>query len=132
MSDFEHGSNASVSITNPAGISSLSLAMKIAGIQILNRTVVTGSNIIEFSDEELDSLYKKYGSSSNLTATFVVTGDGYTHSKNCIVTLKGNQKTIKVNDDSTWKRGKIWTNVNGTWKRAVIWTNVNGTWKRTI
>lgn len=101
-------------------------------MQILSRTVSTGVNAIEFTDTELDNLYKKYGSSSNLTATFTVTGNGYTNSKTCVVTLTGNQKTIKVNDDSTWKRGKIWTNVEGMWKRAIIWTNVNGIWKKSI
>lgn len=132
LPDFEHGDNASVSITNPAGISSLSLVMKIAGIQILNRTVATGSNIIEFSDEELDNLYKQYGSSSSLTATFVLTGSGYTNSKTCTITLKGNQKTMRANVNGTWKRGKLYVNVSNTWKKAVVWINVNGTWKRGI
>ena len=132
LPDFEHGDNASVSITNPAGISSLNLAMKIAGIQILSRTVATGSNIIEFSDEELDSLYKKYGSSSNLTATFVLTGSGCTNSKTCVITLKGNQKTININQLQTWKRGKMWIYILSDWLRCVIWKKKNGIWKRGI
>lgn len=86
--NFEHGSNASVSITNPASISSLSLVMKIGDTQILSRTVKAGSNTITFSDTELDNLYKKYGTGSSLTATFIVSGSGYTNSKTCEVTLK--------------------------------------------
>lgn len=132
LPDFNHGDNASISVTNPAGISSLNLAMKIAETQILNRTVVAGNNIIEFSDEELDILYKLYGSSSNLTATFVLTGSGYTNSKTCVITLKGNHKTIRINDNSTWKRGKIWTKMDNLWKRGVVYRKVNGVWKRGI
>lgn len=88
VANFEHGSNASVSITNPASISSLSLIMKIGDTQILSRTVKAGSNTITFSDSELDNIYKKYGTGGSLTATFVVSGSGYTNSKTCTVTLK--------------------------------------------
>lgn len=132
LNNFEHGSNPSISITNPASISTLSLVMKIGETQILSRTVTAGNNTITFSDTELDNLYKKYGSSSSLTATFALSGSGYTNNKTCTVTLKGNQKTARINVSNSWKRAKIWTNVSGIWKKAVIWTNVNGTWKRSI
>lgn len=132
LNSFEHGSNPTVAITNPASISSLSLVMKVGDSQILSRTVKAGNNTITFSDTELDNLYKKYGSSNSLTATFVLSGSGYTNSKTCTVTLKGNQKTMRTNVSNAWKRGKLWTNVNGTWKRGVLWINVSGTWKRGI
>ena len=132
LSNFKHGDNISVTITNPASISNLSLVMEIGDMQILSRTVKTGTNTITFSDTELDNLYKKYGSSSSLTATFTLTGSGYTNLKTCTITLKGNQKTIKINIDSNWKRAKTWVNVNEEWKRAIIWTNVNGTWEKSI
>lgn len=132
LTNFEHGSSPTVGITNPGSISSLSLVMKVGDTQILSRTVTAGNNAIAFSDTELDNLYKKYGSSNSLTATFVLSGSGYTNSKTCTITLKGNQKTIRTNVSSSWKRGKLWTNVNGTWKRGVLWTNVSGTWKRGI
>lgn len=131
-SNFDHGNNEIIKITNPASISSLSLVMKIGDTQILSRTVKAGDNTITFSDTELDSIYKKYGSSSSLTATFIVSGSGYTNSKTCTISLKGNQKAIRTNVSGSWKRGKVWTNVSGTWKRAVVWTNVNGTWKRSL
>lgn len=132
LANFEHGNNPVVSITNPASISSLSLVMSVSNTQILSRTVSAGNNTITFSDTELDNLYKKYGSSSSLTATFVLSGSGYTNTKTCTITLKGNQKTMRTNVSGSWKRGKLWTNVNGTWKRGVLWTNVSGTWKRGI
>ena len=132
LSDFEHGSNPTVAITNPGSISNLSLAMKIGDTQILSRTVSTGNNTITFNDTELDNLYKKYGSGNSLTATFILSGGGYSNTKTCTIIFKGNQKTFQTIVNDTWKRGKLWTNVNGIWKRQVIWTNVNGTWKRGI
>lgn len=132
LNNFEHGSNPTVGVTNPGSIGNLSLVMKVGDTQILSRTVSAGNNAVSFSDTELDNLYKKYGSSNSLTATFVLSGSGYTNSKTCTITLKGNQKTIRTNVSGAWKRGKLWTNVNGTWKRGVLWTNVSGTWKRGI
>lgn len=122
LPNLEHGSNLIVGITNPANIGSLNLIMKVGNTQILSRIVSNGNNTITFSDTELDNLYKKYGSSSNLTASFTLSGSGYTDTKNCIITLKGNQKTIYVGA----KRGKVFV---GT-KRGVTWQNVNGTWKK--
>lgn len=122
ITDFEHGNNPTVSITNPGSISSLSLVMKVGDTQILSRIVSAGNNTITFSDTELDNLYKKYGSSNSLAASFILSGSGYTNTKTCTVTLKGNQKTIYMSA----KRGKVFV---GT-KRGVTWRNVNGTWKR--
>lgn len=129
-SNFEHGSNASITITNPASISSLSLVMKINDTQILTRTVVVGSNSIVFTDTELDSIYKLYETNNSLTVTYTLTGSGYTNSKTCTVTLTGNQKTGHINISEVWKRGKVWININGTWKKAVMWININGAWRR--
>lgn len=106
--------------------------MKIGDTQILSRNVFTGSNTVTFSDTELDNIYKKYGNGSSLTATFIVSGSSYTNSKTCIITLKGNQKSIKSNISNSWKRGKVWININGTWKRALVWININGVWRRCI
>lgn len=132
LPNFEHGSNASVTIDNPSG-SVLTLVMKIGSTQILSQSASTGANTIAFTDAQLDAIYKLYGSNSSLTVTFsVTTSAGFTSSKTCTIILKGNQKTGRTNVSGTWKRGKLWTNVNGAWRRAVLWTNVNGTWKRGI
>lgn len=74
------------------GISSLGLAIKIAGVQILSRTVKTGSNTVSFTDTELDNIYKKYGTLSSLIATFIVSGSGYSNSKTCTIMLKRKSK----------------------------------------
>lgn len=88
LNNFEHGTSPSISITNPGSISNLSLVMKIGTVQVLSRAVKAGANSITFSDTELDNLYKRYGSSSSLTATFILSGSGYTNSKTCTVSLK--------------------------------------------
>ena len=67
---------------------SISLVLKVGDTQILSKTALVGNNTISFSDTELDNIYKKYGSISSLTATFIVTGSGYTNSKTCTITLK--------------------------------------------
>ena len=122
LPNIEHANDFIVGITNPANISSLNLVMSIDNSQILNRSVSTGNNTIKMTDDELDNLYKKYGSSNSLTASFVLSGSGYSEQKTCIVTLTGNQKTIYISA----KRGKVFV---GT-KRGVTWQNVNGIWKR--
>lgn len=130
-SNFKHGDGTSIQITNPAALT-LSLEMKIGSSSILTKTVATGTNSISFSDTNLDKIYKLYGNRSTLTVTFIVSGGGYTNSKTCTITLKGNQKTSRNNISGSWKRAKCWININGVWKRAVTWQNINGTWRRCI
>lgn len=112
--------------------SGLSLVMKIGNTQILSRTVSAGNNTIGFSVAELDSIYKLYGRGNSLTATFVLSGGGYTNSRNCTITLKGNQRTVWDKIAGNWRRGRVWIKVNGVWRLGVVWRNVNGSWKRGI
>lgn len=115
------------------GISNLNLTMSVNNKQILSRTVSTGNNTIQFTDTELDNLYKEYSSISNtLTAIFILSGSGYTNSANVIITLKGNQKTGWIKVNGVWRRNKRWIKVNGVWRRCVRWIKVNGIWKRCI
>ena len=104
--------------------------MKIGSNSILTKTVVTGTNSISFSDNELDKIYKLYGNSNSLTVTFIVSGGGYTNSKTCTVTLAGNQKTSFLKVNNSIKRAKIFVCVNGQIKRAVAWICQNGKIKR--
>lgn len=135
-SNFNHGDSTTVGITNPAG-GVIKLRLLVGDITIFNKNVTVGNNAINFSDTELDSIYKKYGDGSSVNATFIVdtyngSSIGWTNTKGVIIYLKGNQKSVKENINGTYKRGKIWINVNGTWKRAVIWININDLWKRGI
>lgn len=132
LSNFKHGDDVSVTITNPGNINNLNLVMMIESNQVLSRIVSSGVNILTFSDKELDSLYKKYGSDSSVIAKFSVSGSGYTNSKTSIITLNGNQKTIRSNIGNDWRRGKVWININGIWKRGIVWHNVDGIWRRCI
>ena len=134
-SNFNHGNNASLTTTNPSG-ATMTLVMKIGSTQILSKTASTGNNTISFTDSNLDTIYKLYGTGSTLTVTYTVSinvnSTTYSNSKTCIITLKGNQKTVRTKISNTWRRGDIWTKVSGTWRRAVIWTKINGTWRRGI
>lgn len=95
VDNFEHGSSISIVITNPSN-SSLNLVMKIVNTQIFSKSVSTGTNTINFSDTELDSIYKLYGSSNTLTATFILTtASKYTNTKTCTITLKRKSKSNK-------------------------------------
>lgn len=127
--NFIHGDGTSIQITNPASLS-LNLEMKIGSSSILTKTVATGTNLISFSDNELDKIYKLYVNSNSLTVTFIVSGGGYTNSKTCTVTLAGNQKTSFLKVNNSIKRAKIFVCVNGQIKRAVAWTCQNGKIKR--
>lgn len=132
LNNFIHGNNVGVSISNPSG-ANLNLNMKIGSTTILTKIVNSGSNTINFSDEQLDEIYKKYGNGNTVTATFTLTTAGqYTNSKNCTITMNGNQKTIKLNSSGTIKRGKLWINIAGVNRRAVVWINVAGVWRRGI
>lgn len=107
--------------------------MKIGSKTILTKTVSAGSNTITFTDEQLDEIYKKYGNGNTITATFtLITAEQYTNSKNCTITMNGNQKTVKLNSSGTIKRGKLWINIAGVNRRAVVWINVAGVWRRGI
>lgn len=109
------------------------MVMKIGNTQIFSRAVSADTRVIDFSENELDTIYRLYGSSNYLAATFIlVTAGIYTNSRTCTISLSGNQKTIKENVNGVWKRGKTWVNVNGIWRRGVIWENINGIWKRGI
>lgn len=128
VNDFEHGDNAIVNVNNPANISSLNIKMQVGEKEILSRLVSTGNNTIEFTDTELDELYKKYGTENEIEVKFVLYSGEYTDTKTSTITLTGNQKTSYVNS----KRAKIYINKNGNYKKAVVWINKNGNWRRCI
>ena len=135
-SNFNHGDNTVVGITNPAG-GTIKLRLIVGGTTIFNRNVSAGNNTIGFSDAELDNIYKKYGSGNSVTATFSIdtyngSNIGWSNTKNVTISLRGNQKTIRYKVNGTYRRGKTWININGSWRRAVVWIKINGVWKRGI
>lgn len=133
--NFNLGDNLTVQYTNPSNVS---VVIGIYGTDGLTpyasyRTTSGGSYTFNFTDEELDKLYKAFPNSNTITVRLYLrtSGDTYYYdTKDIIITLKGNQKTGHINVNGSWKRSKKWINVNGAWKRCVRWINVNGTWKR--
>ena len=133
------GDSYTIKYTNPSGAK---VQVGIYDADSINyyaeyRTVTDLSYTFNFTDAELDSMYKAMGKTNNLKArvylkTFYDSTKYYANYKDITITLTGNQKTEHVKINNSWKRAKRWVNVNGTWKRAVRWVNVNGTWKRCI
>ena len=132
--NINHGSNLTVTYSNPSG-SALKIALYTTGGTVLcaDRTCTGSSYTFSFTDTELDKIYKQYGNSST-TSPYVIlrTANTYYDTKTITITLKGNQKTIRDKVSGTWRRGKIWVKISGTWRQGVIWTKVNGTWRRGI
>ena len=132
LNNFEHGNSMKVIITNPASIEELNLVVEIEEEIILSRNILEEKNIIEFTESELDNIYKKYENKNSLLITAKLYGKGYTDTKKCTIIFKGNQRTIKINTNNEYKRGKIWINIAEEWKRAIIWAKINETWRRSI
>ena len=133
-SDITHGSSLTVTYNNPSG-ASLKIGFNTTGGTVIcaERTCTGSSYTFNFTDAELDRMYKQYGNSSTLSAYVILrTANTYYDTKTITVTLKGNQKTVHDKISGNWLRGKIWTKVSGTWRQGVIWTNVSGTWRRGI
>lgn len=136
-SNFNLGDNLSVEYTNNSGENAA------IGIFALDRetpyadyrNLADGTSYtFNFTDIELDSIYKAMKTNNSIEALLYINtkNNTYRESKQITITLTGNQKTIHKNINGNWKRGKVLLNVNGTWKRAVIWEKVNGVWKRSL
>lgn len=135
-SNINLGDSYAIKYTNPSGAK---VQVGIYNTDSRNyyaeyRTVTGSSYTFNFTDAELDSMYKAMGKTNSLSAKlYINTADNtYRESKNITIKLTGNQKTEHVKINNSWKRAKRWVNVNGTWKRCIRWVNVNGTWKRCI
>lgn len=137
--DFNLGDNESIQYSNPSG-STIKLSIQNTdgtSFYCQDRTVTGSSYTFNFTDQELDTLYKAMGTANSINVrvylkTFYSQSGYYTDYKQITITLTGNQKTGHININDIWKRTKKWLNVNGVWKRCVRWVNVNGTWKRCI
>ena len=135
--DFELGDNVKINYDNPSG-SSLEIGLYNTDGNTgyaPYRSCSGSSYTFDFTDSELDSIYKALGATNAKTFKVYIRTAGvvsYTDAREVTVTLTGNQKTGHTNVNGAWKRTKRWVNVNGTWKRCVRWVNVNGTWRRCI
>ena len=137
ISDFILGENLTINYSNPSGCEIATAISKTDKATFLcqYRNCSGNSYTYNFTDEELDNLYKLFESSNSVDICIkmrTTCGDRqYYHEPIVTLTLTGNHKTIRVNSEG-WKRGKVFVNINGTWKRGVMFKNVSGTWKRGI
>lgn len=129
------GANAIVTLTNPSDLVT-TLVGTIDSTEILNQNIITGSNTITFTDEQLTTMFKKYGDiSQSNTITMVLTAtasNGSTSTANLVITFTGDRATVWINDSGSWKKGICWIKDNGTWKKGIAWKGVNGTWKKAL
>ena len=132
--NFNLGDSVTVNYSNPSG-AAIQVGLYKDGQTALAayRNCSGSSYTFNFTDAELDEIYKKM-SENSLDAYFYINtnNNAYRESKPIKITLTGNQKTARINVNGNWKRAKRWININGTWKRCVRWININGTWKRCI
>lgn len=127
------GDSETILYSNPSNSSIEIGIFDVAGIIAFAeyRTCYNSSYTFNFTDNELDKIYKALGKvNSGTFVVYIKTAGAYLDSKQFTITLTGNQKTGRVNVGGVYKRSKKWTNVNGVWRRCVRWVNVNGSWKR--
>lgn len=137
--DINLGDNELVQYSNPSG-STIKLSIQnTAGTLFYceDRAVTNDNYTFNFTDTELDNIFKAMGTNNSLNArvylkTFYSANDYYTDYKQIKITLTGNQKTGRIKVNNSWHRGKHWIKVNGNWHRAVMWEKVNGAWHRCI
>lgn len=126
--NIDHGSNLTVTYTNPGGATMhIALYKTDAQTSLASYRSCSGSSYtFSFSDTELDNIYRQYGTNNSITArVYLRTANTYYNNKEITITLKGNQKTAYVGASGN-KRAKVWVGVSGTPKRAVVWIGNNG------
>lgn len=70
--------------------------MRIGNTQILSKVVAEGNNEINFTEEQLDTIYKLYGKAKSLIVNFILTTTNkYENSRACVITLKRKSKDDK-------------------------------------
>lgn len=137
--NFNLGDNESITYSNPRDGSIIKTAIYLSdGATCLAsyRDVTGESYTFQFTDEELDRIYRQFGNSNSIVVRIynmtICNGVTYWDYSQKTCTLTGNQKNVKTKVSNSWRRAKIWIKVSGSWKRAVVWTKANGTWKRSI
>ena len=131
-SNFNLGSSEVVNYSNPSG-STIAIgiyltdgATALAGYRTASGTSYTSN----FTDTELDTIYKKIGTNNSITVRIYLrttcNSTNYYSTKDVTVTLTGNQKTAHIGVGGVQKRAKVFMGVNGSVKRAVMWIGNNG------
>lgn len=132
--NINHGENLMIGYSNPSGAAMEIGIFTVDGKTLANyRECSMNNRTFIFTDEELDAIYKNYGTENSLKIrVYIKTAGKYTSYVEIMITLTGNQKTIWVNINGEWHRSALWVKVDGEWHRAVLWTKVNNEWHRCI
>ena len=136
--NFNFGDSVTIGYTNPSNanvqIGIYSDSTDSNGYAI-HRSCSGSSYTFNFTDTELDSIYKALGNNNYIDVSIsLVTLEGsviYREHKNVRITLTGNQKTVHIGKSGEIKRGKVFIARNGV-KRGVLWLGINGTARRCI
>lgn len=133
--NIDFGEDAQVVLTN-LGNYPTTLVGEINSTEIINQSISTGTNVIEWTDEQLTDIFKEYGDisqSNTVTMTLTATAtNGSTSTATMTITFTGDRATVWINDSGTWKKGIVWAKDNGTWKKGIAWKGENGTWKKAL
>ena len=133
--NIDFGEDAQVVLTN-LGNYPTTLVGEINSTEIINQSISTGTNVIEWTDEQLTDIFKEYGDisqSNTVTMTLTATAtNGSTSTATMTITFTGDRATVWINDNGTWKKGIVWAKDNGTWKKGIAWKGENGTWKKAL
>jgi len=132
--NFNLGDNLVINYTNPAsapiqvGIYDTNGAKAYAPY----REATGSSYTFNFTDEELDTIYKDLGNSNSIKVNVYINTNANTYRdyKTITITLTGNQKTAHINN-GTIKRAKVFIGKKGV-KRCVVWVGANQTARRCI
>lgn len=132
--NIDFGEDAEIVLVNPSS-QAVTLVGTIGTTQIINQSITTGTNEIQWTDAQLTEIFKQYGDISqdntvtmNLTATAT---NGKTSTTSMTITFTGDRATVWVYDNE-WKKGIVWAKDNGTWKKGIAWKGENGTWKKAL
>lgn len=132
--NFNLGDSETIQYNNPGGVSMQCALYKNNDYEALAyyRSCSGSSYAFNFTDEELDRIYKAMGTSNSITCRIYLKGSNNMDYKTVVITLNGNQKTGHINISNSWYRTKKWLNIASVWKRCVRWIKVDGIWKRCI
>lgn len=132
--NIEHGENLTIGYSNPSGATMEMGIFTIDGTVLANyRECSMNNRTFIFTDEELDTIYKNYGTENSLKVRiYIKTAGKYTSYVEIMITLTGDQKTIWVEVDEEWCRAILFVEIDGEWYMAVIWTKVGDEWCRCI
>ena len=132
--NFNLGDSETIQYSNPGGVAMQCALYGNNDYEELAcyRSCLGSSYTFDFTDEELDRIYKAMGTSNSMTCRIYLKGNNNWDYKTVVITLTGNQKTGHINILDSWYRTKKWLNIASVWKRCVRWVKVDGIWKRCI